>query len=346
MSQSTLQEQSIASAIDDIFGDSSEQESSLESSEEIQTESNDPEAEAEEELAVPQDEEDEQSTEEESEEDSEESTEEEAKEEDSALPDTITVKADGKNVTIDFTDRDHITRVYQKYVAQTRYQKERDEARAQLADMTKSVSEEKDMIALLNENIDNPEEMYRLFTGGQNLKDKFKEWQEQEDSFALMSEDEKKSYLDAKNIEAREKELAKKEAALQRSIQDSELKKDEATLADQQAVFSSVFEQVRFNEITDVDEALALDDRLFNDIKVRLSKYDEYNKEIIVKEAKEAADALRKLLNVNNRRQETKSVKKKKVQAKKAAAKAAETPVSEEPKSFLDGLSEAMGFDT
>ena len=96
--------------------------------------------------------------------------------------------------------------------------------------------------------------------------------------------------------------------------------------------------------MTDVDEALALDERLFNDIKARLSKYDEYNKEIMIKEAQEAAEALRKLLNLNTRRQEKKTVKKKKVQAKKAAAKAAETPVSEEPKSFMDGLAEAMGL--
>jgi len=327
-------------AMSDIFGHEREFDSS-ETSEETQEE---PTAQLEEtEQAVVEPDEVEDASDEEEESTEEESEEEEVSEEDE-LPSVITVDADGKKVKIDFNNRDHITRVYQKYAAQARYRTERDDYKSKLDELQAAHTEQSDMVNLLNENIENPEEMYALFTGGKNLRDVFKEWQQEEDSFALLSDSEKKAYLDRKTLEDRQKELDKREAAVIRSTEDSEAKRDAAELADQQAVFTSVFEDVRFRDVEDADEQLALDTRLFNDIKMRLSNYEEYNKEVMLKEAKEAAESLRKIIRLNTRREVKKTTTTKKVQAKKAAAKAASTPVDEQPASFMDGLAEAMGF--
>lgn len=285
-------------------------------------------------------------------EDAEQSEESEASEEveeseEEAPPSVITVEADGKKVTIDFNNRDHITRVYQKYVAQARYLKERDEYKSQLEEIRSpesQYSKNQEMIELLNTNIEDPAEMYRLFTGGKDLKELFKTWQQEEDNFALFSESEKKSYLDAKRIEAREKELARKEAAITRKLEESEDKKSKAELAEQQALVTSSFEQYRFNEVSDPDEAHKLDQRLWNDIRARLSAYEDLNKEIVAREIKDASEELRSLLGRRARVEEKKTSTQKKVEAKKSAAKAATQAAAPKPTSFMDGLAAAMKF--
>lgn len=277
--------------------------------------------------------------------DSEETEEIEEAEEDSELPDVITVKADGKNVTIDFKDRDKITKVFQKFVAQSRYLKERDDYKSQLDEINSPESQHsknQDMINLLNENIEDPSEMYRLFTGGKDIKELFKEWQKEEDSFALLSEPEQKAYLNAKAQEAKQKDLDRREAALNRKVQDSEERKSNAELVEQQSLMTSSFEQHRFNEVTDPDEALKLDKRLWNDVKSRLGGYEDINKEIINREMKEAADELRSLLGRRGRVEAKKESVAKKKKAKKAVAKAVTVPKEEEPQSFMDGLAAAM----
>jgi hypothetical protein len=260
-----------------------------------------------------------------------------------ALPSVEYVTADGKKVKIDYDDRDHIKRVYQKYAAQTRYQSERDNYKSQLEELSAQHSKQQEMINLLNENIEDPAEMYRLFTGGKDIKEQFREWQKEEDQFALLSKSEQKAYLDAKQLASKQKELDKREAAMNRKVQESAELEDKAKLEQQQALVTSSFESHRFNEITDPDEAYKLDKRLWNDIKSRLSEYDSINKEIIDREMKDAADELRSLLSRRSRVEEKKEVKAKKKVAKKAAAKAAVESPKEEP-GFVGGLADLMGF--
>ena len=259
------------------------------------------------------------------------------------LPTVEYVKADGKKIKIDYSDRDHIKRVYQKFAAQTRYQSERDSYKSQLDEVQAKYSKQDEMIALLNENIEDPAEMYRLFTGGKDLKELFKEWQKEEDQFALLSDAEKKAYLDAKRLDARQKEMDKREAAMNRKLEETAKKEDNAKLEQQQALVTSSFEKYRFNEVEDADEAFSLDRRLWNDIKSRLAEYETINKEIIDKEMKDAADELRSLLGRRSRVEEKKVVKKKKVEAKKAAAKAV-TPENEDSTGFIDNLASLMGL--
>lgn len=269
--------------------------------------------------------------------------EEPAEEAEPELPSVEYVKADGKKVKIDYNDRDHIKRVYQKYVAQTRYQSERDAARKELADFKEASSKDREVIELLNSNIDDPEEMYRLFTGGKSLRDQFKEWQQEEDKVHLMSAAEKKAYFSAKEVEKRQKELEKKEAALQRKLAESEEKETAANRANQQALVNSSFEKYRFNEIDDPVRAQQLDERLWNDAKMKLLKYDSINKEIIEKEMKETAEALRSLIGGFQKKEQKKAVAQKKTAAKKAAAKAvAEPKTNNDP--MVGGLAEMLGI--
>lgn len=260
------------------------------------------------------------------------------------LPSVEYIKADGKKIKIDYSDRDHIKRVYQKYAAQARYQSERDNYKSQLDELKTEHSKQSELIGLLNEHINDPAEMYRLFTGGKDLKEQFREWQKEEDQFALLSKSEQKAYLDAKKLEAKQRELDKREAAMNRKVQESAELEDRAKLEQQQALVTSAFEQYRFNEVTDPDEAYKLDKRLWNDIKSRLSEYESINKEIIAKEMKDAADELRSLLGRRARVEQKKEVIQKKTVAKKAAAKAMESPKNNKPTSFVDGLAEIMGF--
>jgi hypothetical protein len=260
------------------------------------------------------------------------------------LPSVEYVKADGKKVKIDYEDRDHIKRVYQKYAAQTRYQSERDSYKSQLDELSAQHSKQSEMVNLLNENIEDPAEMYRLFTGGKDIKEQFREWQKEEDNFALLTKSEQKAYLDSKRIAKQQKELDKREAAMNRKVQESSELEDRAKLEQQQALVTNSFEQHRFNEVTDVDEAHKLDKRLWNDIKSRLSEYDSINKEIIDREMKDAAEELRSLLGRRARVEEKKVVKAKKKVAKKAAAKAVAGAPKEEEPGFVGGLAEMMGF--
>ena len=264
---------------------------------------------------------------------------EDAEEEDSEpeLPEVEYVKADGKRIKIDYSDRDHIKRVYQKFAAQTRYQSERDTARKELSELKDAHSKVMETMDLLNANIENPERMYELFTGGKSLRDQFKEWQKEEDAFHLMSESEKKAYLSAKEMDKRTKELERKEAALQRKLEESEKKESDAHLANQQALVNSSFEKYRFNDVTDAEKALSLDKRLWNDVINRLGEYDSINKEIIDKEMKEAAEAIKFLFGDLNRQEQKKEVRRKKATAKKAAAKAASKPASDN--AMIAGLS-------
>jgi hypothetical protein len=277
----------------------------------------------------------------------EEDDEDDLEEESDELPSVITVKADGKNVKIDFNNRDHITRVYQKYVAQARYQKERDDYKSQLDGIKASDSAESkavEMVALLNENIENPKELLRLFTGGTEAAEKvLTDWQKDNDSFALLSEPEQKAYLNAKKQEAKQKDLDKREAALNRQVEDSESKKSNAELAEQQSLVTSAFEQHRFNQESDPDEALKLDKRLWNDVISRLGEYESVNKEIINKEMKDAADELRSLLGRSARVAAKKTKTKSKKQAKKAVAKAVAVEKEDKPTGdFMADLMSAM----
>jgi hypothetical protein len=277
----------------------------------------------------------------------EEDDEDDLEEESDELPSVITVKADGKNVKIDFNNRDHITRVYQKYVAQARYQKERDDYKSQLDGIKASDSTESkavEMVALLNENIENPKELLRLFTGGTEAAEKvLTDWQKDNDSFALLSEPEQKAYLNAKKQEAKQKDLDKREAALNRQVEDSESKKSSAELAEQQSLVTSAFEQHRFNQESDPDEALKLDKRLWNDVISRLGEYESVNKEIINKEMKDAADELRSLLGRSARVAAKKTKTKSKKQAKKAVAKAVAVEKEDKPTGdFMADLMSAM----
>ena len=258
------------------------------------------------------------------------------------LPSVEYVKADGKRVKIDYSDRDHIKRVYQKFAAQTRYQAERDNYKSELAELTEKHSKQSEMIDLLNENIEDPAEMFRLFTGGKDIKEQFREWQKEEDQFSLMSKAEQSAYLNTKKSEARAKELDKREASLNRQTQESADKESQANLTHQQSLVTSAFETVRFNEVTDADEAHSLDRRLWNDVKIRLEGYENLNKEIINKEMKDAADELRGLLGRRSRVEAKKEVKQKKTKAKKAAAKAVAKPQEEQSSDFISGLMSAM----
>jgi hypothetical protein len=277
-------------------------------------------------------------------EDSAEGVEEEDDEEESEpeLPDVEYVKADGKKVKIDYNNRDHIKRVYQKAAAGPRYQKERDDARSELAELKESHSKQSEMIDLLNENIEDPAEMYRLFTGGKDLKDLFKEWQKENDSFALLSEPEQKAYLNAKAQETKQKELDKREAALNRKVEESVKKESDAELKHQEALFTSAFEKYRVDG-SDPADTHKLDKLLFTNAKERLLAYEEINKEIINKEVKDAAEELRSLFGRKARKEAKKAVAVKKKKAKKAVAKAVtvEQP-NEASGNFIEDLFSAM----
>lgn len=279
------------------------------------------------------------------EEESAEDEQEEESEEDSTpdLPDVETVKADGKMVKIDYTDRDHIKRVYQKYVAQARYQSERDTARKELAEVKESAAKNDELIGLLNSHIDDPQEMYRLITGGKDLKDQFKEWQKEEDKFHLMSESEKKAYLSAKEVDKRQKDLEKREAAIQRQLQESEEKKLRANRDEQQSMVTSSFEKHRFNEVDDPIRAEQLDRRLWNDVVSKLSKYDSINREIVEKEMKEASETLRSIIGTFSKTEKKKAVSSQKKTAKKAAAQAVAEPTNPESP-MIANLKDLMGI--
>jgi len=150
--------------------------------------------------------------------------------------------------------------------------------------------------------------------------------------------------LNAKALDARQKELDKREAAMTRKVEESSRLEDQAKLEQQQALVTSAFEVHRFNEVTDPDEAYKLDKRLFADVKARLSEYDTINKEIINREMKEAADELRSIIGRTARVEEKKQVQQKKTVAKKAAAKAVASPKQSNPDSFVGGLADMMGI--
>lgn len=265
---------------------------------------------------------DEEATDHEPEEDSPETSEDQDDEPEGTPEDSIeeVTTADGKRIKIDYSDRDRIKRAHLLARQGRVWQSERDSARKELEAIKPEFDEIKGVLDALEDAKDDPAELYRLITGGQDWEELIEKEIAQREEVANLTPAQLEVYNKHKIAEKREAELRKREAAWEKKLEDAQRKEEEAARSNQSAMFKSAFNEFRFaGTLGDKVKEHKLDKKVWNNIKAELHGKDLNDfevREII----KAEFDDLRSLINVAGKKAATKARGSKIAKATKKAA--------------------------
>ena len=259
----------------------------------------------------------------------EESADEEDASEEADLAIEFVETSDGKKVKIDYNDRDRVKRAHLLARQGRVWQAERDQARAELESMKPELEDLKGVVDALEAVKDDPAELYRLITGGENWEELIEKEIQQREEIAQLTPAQLDVYNKHKLAEKREAELLRKEEAWRRKLQDAENTKLEAEKNNQQALIKGAFNEYRFaNTLGDPVLEHKLDRMVFNNIKAELNGKDMGDFEIR-ETIKRAFDDLRGSVNVASKKVAQKSRTTKVAQATKKAAENVNKPSNE-----------------
>lgn len=176
------------------------------------------------------------------------------------------IKADGKKIKVDYSDRDRTKKAHELAAGFRAKTVEVDNLRKEFDEYKESRSKKDQVLDLLNEHKDDPAELVRLFTGG---KTDIEEWRKaknaEEEAIATMSEDEFAAYQrqihdqqkDAE-IEALKAQIEGIEESGQKSVQELETKR-------RNDLIGSTFNRFRFaGKIDDPTNAQTMDEMMWH----------------------------------------------------------------------------------
>ena len=103
----------------------------------------------------------------------------------------------------------------------------------------------KSVLGALEEAKDNPSELYRLTTGGEDWEELIEKEIAQREEIANLSPAQLEVYNKHRIAEKREAELQKREAAWQKKLEEAELQKAEAAKNTQSAMIKGAFNEYR-----------------------------------------------------------------------------------------------------
>ena len=251
----------------------------------------------------------------------------------SEVEDIEYIKADGKKVKIDYTDRERIKKVHQMAAGARKWQSERDVAIKERDDLKAKYEESKAVLDKCDAVIDDDDALFRLITGGRELNDIVEARIAEQGKVSRMSPEELTAYTSKKEYEERMKAFDKREQGIIKREEDAKKDLDTSEKLRQQSMLNSVFNEYRFHgqfgdDKSARDQETKADRMLWNESLKVLNGYEEVTQEIIDSVVKEQAEALRGLIN----RQADRKAKTTRKQVKTQAKAKAQEQVFDDPK--------------
>ena len=261
--------------------------------------------------------------------DSEDETEVDDSEGDEQSADIEYIKADGKKIKVDYTDRERIKKVHQMAAGMRKFQSERDSAIKERDELKPKYDELKGLFDKADNFIENQDDdgLFHLITGGKELEKIVEARVAERDEMSKLSPQELEAYTNKRVQDKRLAEIERKEKALAKREEEADAKLDTSEKTRQQTMVETVFNEYRFaGQFGDDEKSLAreneADTMLWNAIDSDLQGYDKVDLELIRKVVKTKSDSLRSLIDVQANKKVNSQIKKKKNTAKKEVQKA------------------------
>jgi hypothetical protein len=252
-----------------------------------------------------------------------EESEEKTSDSDTQEPDIDYIKAGGRKIKVDFSDRDKIKKAYQMAAGMRQFQKERDDARKAMDSLKGEVEELKGLWNKIETAASRNDynELMKIMTAGkvdfdtvlkQRLeREKFRE-EATEDEIRQMDLEEQ-----IKNLQA---QLEKQSAEFEEKVGKAQTDREEAELKSLESKITPVFDRYRFHgKLGDPDAEHMMDEMLWTRTLTKLDDYEDLTPEIIRKEFKSVSDALNKVVKKQIDSAQKTASKERKREAKKTA---------------------------
>lgn len=258
---------------------------------------------------------------------SKEATSEQAKPEDTKISNkeviTITDDKGKRKIEIDYSDKESIKRAYAMMHGARKWQAERDQARQEATSIKSDRDNLKRSFDALQEAYDNQgiEGIIDLIEGRTGAHKEYLNKQIERYEFLKKASPEEKAMLQAQEEKSlRDRELAKLRKELEDTKEYVTREKDEADYKALQSTVNPTFEKYRFaDKLGSADDEQIFDEMLWNTALKRLEPYEEkglpITKELVDKEFRNVAMALRKRIGAQAEKKVSKVLETKKQEA-------------------------------
>jgi hypothetical protein len=249
------------------------------------------------------------------------------------------IKANGKQVKIDFNDRENIKRVYSMAAGARQWQAERDTISKEKAEVDSKYNELRTTMDYLDSVKDDHETVFEAVTG-MTLEAKFREWAEEQNMIGNMTEAEKSMYLSNQDHQKKLKQLQAREAELSAKIEETERRNEEMKNVKETSIANPIFFKYNFdNELGDKQLELRMNRTLWNEAKTELAGYDEVTPDMVEEAMKRISNQIRQGFKISGDNAVKKTVKgnRKSVKAK-AQKMAVKEPTSTKEQELSDKI--------
>lgn len=233
------------------------------------------------------------------------------------------IKAGGKKVKIDYSDRENIKRVYAMAAGARQWQAERDVLRVDKEQLVLKNGELQKTMDYLEGIKDDHEELFEAVTGVK-LNDKFQQWAEEQNLIGAMSDSEKEMYLSNQDHQKRIKEVESREKQLQQKLEDVDKRTEQAKEAQQTSIANPIFFKYNFdNELGNDQLEMRMNRTLWSEAKIELSQFDEITPDMVEETMKRISNQIRQGFKVSSDKGMKKAVTNKRKVVKAKAQKLA-----------------------
>ena len=253
----------------------------------------------------------------------------ESKDSQSKEEDIEYIKANGKKVKIDYSDRENIKRVYAMAAGARQWQAERDDLQKKYDGLNESHTKYSEVINYLEENKDNHETIFEAITG-QSIEDKFRDWAEEQNMISGMTDTEKSLYLSNTEHQKKMKEVERREQELKAKLDKYNEEAEKVESARQSSIANPIFFKYNFDgELGNDQLELRMNRTLWSEAKTELSQFEQVTPEIVEETMKRISNQIRAGFKTSADRSVKKAVQNnRKVVKKKAQDMAVAKPKS------------------
>ena len=250
----------------------------------------------------------------------------EEEESQSSEPDIEYIKANGKRVKIDFSDRDSIKRVFALAAGARQWQADRDSWKSKYESRDKEYKDLRGTMDFLESIKGDDEAVFKAVTG-KSLQEQFNKWAEEQNMLGTMSEKEKEMYLSNQDHQRRIAEVEKREAALKAQLEKAENDTKEAAAEKQASMVRPFFFKYNFDgELGNNQLELRMNRTLWNEVESELSQFESVTPDMVEEAMDRVSNQIRQGFKVQSDRSVKKALKTQKRKVKKAAQDRAVKP--------------------
>ncbi len=238
------------------------------------------------------------------------------------------IKAGNKKIKIDYNDRAKTKKAYEMAAGMRKFQSERDEAIKERDESVEGGKKDREIIEACDKFVADEDDfgLFNYVSGGKDLNEIIEKEIEKRGELARMSPEELSAYKNKEVLDAKMKELDKRNEAILAREEKAQSDLNTSEINRQQSMINSVFNDNRFHgQFGEGAKArkdeLKADRMLWKACIDTLSGYETIDKELIDKVVADEAASLRALINVQADR---KANKTRKTVQKEAKAKVQE----------------------